>query len=175
MTVEEFRRQIDVMLSGAFLFTKHAAKVMIEGKRGGSIIHIGSTEAYQGNPMNVGYCTGKAGILSMARANAMELAPYGIRVNTITPTATDPAEMFERVTRWGRPKMTERDSSLSSFDLARRRMQLLPTKQGPSPADYGHAAAFLSSDEARFITGLDVRVDCGAVAKYWGWTEQTLT
>jgi NAD(P)-dependent dehydrogenase (short-subunit alcohol dehydrogenase family) len=176
MTVDEFRNQIDVILTGAFLFTKHAARPMMDAKRGGSIIHIGSTEAYQGNPANVGYCTAKAGILSMARANAMEFAQHGIRVNSITPTATDPAESIERLQRWGRaPAAAPKDTRLiSNPDLALRRMKLLPTRQGPSPADYGYAAAFLASDESKFSTGLDIRVDAGAVSKYWGWTDSTV-
>jgi NAD(P)-dependent dehydrogenase (short-subunit alcohol dehydrogenase family) len=175
MSVEEFRLQVDIMLTGAFIFTKHVATAMIAADRGGSIVHIGSTEAYQGNPQNVGYCTAKAGILSMARANAMEFAKHRIRVNTITPTATDPSESIERATRWGRDATEPRASTLSSPDLARRRMKLLPGGQGPSPSDYGKAIAFLASDESKFITGLDIRVDAGALSRYWGWTDTTLT
>jgi NAD(P)-dependent dehydrogenase (short-subunit alcohol dehydrogenase family) len=166
MTVAEFRRQVDLILSGTFLFTQHAARMMIERKKGGSIIHLASTEAHQGNPKNVAYCTAKSGILNMARANAVELAPYGIRVNTLTPTATDPTESVDRAERWGRPRFD------ISQHLALRRARLLPLKKAPLPRDYGAAAVFLASDEARYVTGTDLRVDAGAVAQYWGANEQ---
>jgi NAD(P)-dependent dehydrogenase (short-subunit alcohol dehydrogenase family) len=169
MSLAEFRDQVDLILCGVFVSTKVAAEAMIDGGRGGSIIHIASTEAHQGNPQNVAYTTAKAGLLNMARSNAMELVSYGIRVNTLTPTATDPTESAERAARWGRPKPDV------SGHLAFRRMRLLPTGQGPSPSDYGAAAVFLASDESRFVTGTDLRVDAGAIARYWGWGDGTLS
>jgi NAD(P)-dependent dehydrogenase (short-subunit alcohol dehydrogenase family) len=165
MTVEEFRKQVDVILAGTFLFTQHAARLMIEQKRGGSIIHIASTEAHQGNPQNVAYCTAKSGLLNMVRSNAVELAPYRIRVNSLTPTATDPTESVDRAERWGRPRWDVANA------LPLRRARLLPMKKAPSPRDYAQAAVFLASDEARYVTGIDLRVDSGAVAQYWGANE----
>ncbi len=168
MTVEEFRDQTDLILSGTFLFTQHVARSMIERKRRGSIIHIVSTEAHQGNPKNVAYCTAKAGLLNMARANAMELAEYGIRVNSLTPTATHPGEAADRAERWGRPRPDITDH------LAIKRGKLLPAGEPPAPSDYGYGAVYLASDEARMVTGFDLRVDAGAIARYWGWGKDTL-
>jgi len=166
MSVEEFRRQVDLILSGAFLFTKHVAEQMVRQGSGGSIIHIASTEAHQGNPQNVAYCTAKAGLVNMARANAMELAPYKIRVNSLTPTATDPTEAAERAVRWGRPRVDP------SGSLPLRRAKLLPLRTAPTPTDYGYAAIYLASDESRLVTGTDLRVDAGALANYWGASAQ---
>ena len=168
MPVAEFREQVDLILTGAFIFTKLVAQAMIEHKERGSIIHLASTEAHQGNPQNVAYCTAKAGILNLARANAMELARYGIRVNSLTPTATDPTESVDRAERWGRPRFD------ISNHLALKRGKLLPTGIPPSPSDYGYAAVYLASDESRYVTGTDMRVDAGAIARYWGWGEGTL-
>jgi NAD(P)-dependent dehydrogenase (short-subunit alcohol dehydrogenase family) len=167
MSVAEFRRQVDIILTGSFLVTKYAVEHMIERAEGGSVIHIASTEAHQGNPRNVAYCSAKAGILNMTRANAVELAPYRIRVNSLTPTATDPHESVDRAERWGRPRWDVSDS------LALRRAALLPLGRAPSPSDYAHAAVFLASNEAQFITGTDLRVDAGAVAQYWGASQQS--
>src|SRR6185503_9015338 len=61
VSLDEFRRQLDVSLGGALLFTKHVARQMIEHKRRGSIINIGSTEGHQGNIGNIAYGTAKAG------------------------------------------------------------------------------------------------------------------
>src|SRR5262249_39800638 len=96
VSLDEFRRQLDVCLGGTLLFAKHVARSMIDHGRRGSIIKIGSTEAHQGNIGNIAYGTAKAGLLNFTRAAAMELAEFGIRVNSLSPTGTDPAEGLER-------------------------------------------------------------------------------
>jgi NAD(P)-dependent dehydrogenase (short-subunit alcohol dehydrogenase family) len=166
MTTPEFRHQVDTILTGTFLFTKFVAQRMIAQGDGGSIIHLASTEGHQGNPQNVAYCTAKAGLLNMTRANAMELAPYRIRVNSLTPTSTDPSESVDRAERWGRPRWDVSDA------LPLRRAKLLPLRTAPSPSDYAHVALFLASDDSRLVTGIDIRVDAGAVANFWAATAQ---
>ena len=168
MPLDEWRRQTDILLTGAFLFTKHVAKQMIDLGRKGSMINIISTAGHQGEPGNIGYCTAKSGLLNFTRSVAMELAQYGIRVNSVTPTATDRSEGSQRAQRWGvdwpPPRMGQRaKGSLPDASAA------VPLQKLPSPSHYGKAAAFLASDEAEMITGLDLRVDAGAISKYWIW------
>ena len=166
MPVDEWRRQTDIILTGAFLFAKHVAHLMIEQNRKGNIINIISTAGHQGEPGNVGYGTAKAGLLNFTRSVAMELAQYGIRVNSLTPTATDSSEAQERAVRWGvdwpGPRLGQRASGL--LPDARRGAPLLKL---PGPSHYGKAAVFLASDDAEMITGFDLRVDAGAVSRYW--------
>ena len=90
----------------------------------------------------------------------MELVGHGIRVNSLTPTATDPEESFERATRWGRTvkKPEGLDRVMAPF------REGIPMKKLPVPSDYGKAAVFLASDDAAMITGTDLRVDAGAIA-----------
>ena len=165
MALDEWQRQIAVILTGTFLFTKHVAKLMIGRRRQGSIINIVSTAGHQGEPNNIAYCTAKSGLLNFTRSAAMELVPHGIRVNSITPTATDPSESLERAARWGRkPRNPEQLKEL--FEQFRTRA---PMRKLPVPLDYGKAAVFLASDDAAMITGIDLRVDAGAVARYWAW------
>ncbi len=71
-------------------------------KTGGSVINIASTAGHQGEPSNIAYSTAKCGLLNFTRSAAMELVGHGIRVNSLTPTATDPSQSFERAARWGR-------------------------------------------------------------------------
>src|SRR6266851_3806272 len=103
MPLEEWTRQTAIILTGTFLFTKYVARLMIEQGRKGNIINIISTAGHQGQPRNVGYCTGKSGLLNFTRSVAMELAEHGIRVNSLTPTATDSAEGMARAAEWGVP------------------------------------------------------------------------
>jgi NAD(P)-dependent dehydrogenase (short-subunit alcohol dehydrogenase family) len=170
MPSDEWRRQIDIILTGYFLFSKYAAQMMIDLGRHGNIINIVSTEGHQGNVGSIGYGTAKAGLLNFTRQCAMELAEYGIRVNSLTPTATDPREGMARADRWGvtwGPPRSAFASGLSGLIEERRKMT--PMLKLPSPSDYAKAAVFLASDDASMITGLDLRVDAGNIAKYWGW------
>jgi NAD(P)-dependent dehydrogenase (short-subunit alcohol dehydrogenase family) len=171
LTAEEFRRQIDVSLIGALLFTKHVARDLIRSKKPGSVISIISTEGHQGNPGNVGYGAVKAGLLNFTRSVAMELAPYGIRVNSLSPTGTDPAEGLQRAAAWGvtweagqgRPPNPDTTSGDQGVPLGKR----------PSPRHYAKGAVFLASDDAEMITGFDLRIDAGTVARYWRWNPGT--
>src|SRR5260221_2627883 len=131
MPLDEWRRQLEIILTGAFLFTKHVASSMIEQGRKGSIINIISTAGHQGEPNNIAYCTAKAGLLNFTRSAAMELVAHGIRVNSLTPTATDPAESLERAARWGR-QGPNADRYKQAFEPFRTRV---PMQELPSPRD----------------------------------------
>ena len=162
MPLARWTRQLAVNLTGTFLVTQQVASVMVEQNRGGSIIVIVSTAGHQGQPGNIGYCTSKSGLLNFTRAAAMDLAPHRIRVNSLTPTATDVTESAERAVAWGRARPEPRGRLL---DFAK----MIPTGQLPSPRHYARAAVFLASDDSEMITGFDLRVDAGAIAKYWPW------
>lgn len=168
MPLDEWRQQTDVIMTGAFLFTKYVAKQMIDLGRRGNMINIISTAGHQGEPGNIGYCTGKSGLLNFTRSVAMELAQYGIRVNSLTPTATNSAEGTERAQSWGVDWPPPRRGQRAKGSLPDARTAV-PLQKLPSPSHYGKAAAFLASDEAEMITGLDIRVDAGAISKYWIW------
>ena len=163
MPLDRWNRQLAVNLTGTFLCTKHVARLMVAEGVTGSILVIVSTAGHQGQAANIGYCTSKSGLLNFTRAAAMDLARYGIRVNSLTPTATDPEESVERAVAWGRPRPQRRAGGTLEF------RKMVPMGRLPSPRHYARAAVFLASDEADMITGLDLRVDAGAVAKYWPW------
>ena len=99
----------------------------------------------------------------------MELATHGIRVNSLTPTATDPSESVERAARWGARRQP--------VPTSQRRLRVVPPPhpdaEAPCPSDYGRAAAFLASHDAAMITGTDLRIDAGAIARYWAWDPST--
>ncbi|HTT81232.1 MAG TPA: SDR family oxidoreductase [Stellaceae bacterium] len=165
MPFAEFEQQTKIILGGSFLFTKHVAKRMIE-RGGGAIINIISTAGHQGEPGNIAYSTAKAGLLNFTRSAAMELVRYNIRVNSLTPTATDRSESYDRAERWGRTVARPNSPAAQAGNAFRSRV---PMQRLPVPSDYGHAAVFLASDNAAMITGTDLRVDAGAIARYWAW------
>jgi NAD(P)-dependent dehydrogenase (short-subunit alcohol dehydrogenase family) len=165
MSLAEWRKQTDVILTGAFLLTKYVAQSMIARAVAGRILNIISTAGHQGEPGNIAYSTAKCGLLNFTRSAAMELVGHNIRVNSLTPTATDPAESYERAARWGREARSPAASTAAMEPFRRG----VPMQKLPKPTDYGLAAAFLVSDEAAMITGADLRVDAGALARYWAW------
>jgi len=162
MPVERWNRQLAVNLTGTFLCTKHVARLMVEQRRRGSIVVIVSTAGHQGQAGNIAYSTSKSGLLNFARAAAMDLARHGIRVNSLTPTATDTEEAAKRAVAWGRPRPEARAPGLDF-------PKMVPMGKLPTPRHYARAVVFLAGDDAEMITGTDLRVDAGAIAKYWPW------
>jgi len=167
MKIEDWREAVLSFPSAGLLTTKHAAKAMIAGGQCGSIIHLLSTAAHFGQPAGAAYCAAKAALLNLARCAAMDLAPYGIRVNTITPCAMEhqlwthmKAEIEDEkfVLRKDRPHYS-RDDFLKSIPLGRF----------PRASDLAWAAVFLASDESSFLTGIDIPVDGGLRFKYPAW------
>jgi len=167
MKIEDWREAVLSFPSAGLLTTKHAAKAMIAGGQRGSIIHLLSTAAHFGQPAGAAYCAAKAALLNLARCAAMDLAPYGIRVNTITPCAMEhqlwthmkvEIEDEKFVLRKDRPHYS-RDDFLKSIPLGRF----------PRASDLAWAAVFLASDESSFLTGIDIPVDGGLRFKYPAW------
>ncbi|MEP7114955.1 MAG: SDR family oxidoreductase [Ilumatobacteraceae bacterium] len=161
MPVEEFRRQVDICLTGALVFTKAAAESMIAAGRGGSIINVLSTAAWQGQAGNIGYSTAKSGLINFTRSAAMELAAHDIRVNGFTPTATQPGSLEH--------EMMLRAAKSPDNEYANDFYGSMPMKRLPAPADYVPSVVFLASDDSSMITGSNITVDGGATAKYWPW------
>ncbi len=174
-SLEFFNRAIEVAGAGTFLNTKHAAVAMIERDIRGSIVNVLSSNAWQGAPGVIAYAFHKGGLANFTRAAAMDLAPYGIRVNSYSPTAPRPdnpellAELPESggLRRHFKPP-GERPGwwrDVGTMDV-RANMPMAPS----TPTDIGHCVAWLCSDYARLITGCDFVIDGGARAKYWGYT-----
>jgi NAD(P)-dependent dehydrogenase (short-subunit alcohol dehydrogenase family) len=153
MPLGEWTRQIAIILTGTFLCTKHVGQSMIDQGRRGSIINIISTAGHQGEPWNIGYCTGKSGLLNFTRSAAMELAEFGICVNSLTTTATDTAEGMARAAEWGVPFRRPSNPSPRRRGFLGPGVPGVPLGRLPSPTDYAKAAVFLASDDAAMITG----------------------
>ena len=175
-SLEDFNRAITIAVNGAFLYTKYGALAMIEQGVRGSIVNILSCIAWQGAAGFVAYATHKGGLANFTRAAAMDLAPYGIRVNSFSPAAPRP-DNPELLAEWKKTGRTERRSvavrrgmpdwwrSPGTYDVRAQ----IPMGEPATPTDIGHLIAWLSSDYARLITGCDFTADGGARAKHWSF------
>jgi NAD(P)-dependent dehydrogenase (short-subunit alcohol dehydrogenase family) len=160
MPLDAFRQQVDISLAGTFIMTKLVAQSMIERSINGSLINVLSTAAWQGQAGNIGYCTAKSGLINFTRSAAMELAPYGIRVNSFTPTSTMPDDPELRASFASAVTALQ---EAGTIDFAGRN----PWHRLPTPSDYVASVVFLASDDSAMMTGSNITVDGGALAKYW--------
>lgn len=148
-TLEEWKRVIEVNLTGPYLFAKHAARVMAE-RGGGVIVNIVSTRALQSEPNTEPYSASKGGLLALTHALAMSLAPYKIRVVAVSPGWVDTSE-------WQLPP--------SEPQLTRLDHEQHPAGRVGKPEDIAALVAFLASDEASWITGANFVIDGGMTVK----------
>jgi NAD(P)-dependent dehydrogenase (short-subunit alcohol dehydrogenase family) len=137
-------RVLDTNLKSVFLCAHRAAWLMARGN-GGSIISLSSGGATRAHRGNVAYDASKGGIEAFTRAAAVDLALYGIRVNAVAPGSI----------RTG--PMTDED--------ARSRGETIPLGHIGQPEEIAAAAAFLASEDARYITGQTIVVDGGLLSQ----------
>jgi NAD(P)-dependent dehydrogenase (short-subunit alcohol dehydrogenase family) len=155
LSEENWQELMNLNLKGMFLTCKHVLPVMRKQKHG-IIINISSTASVCSRP-TLTYKTAKAGVNAMTQNLAIENAPYGIRVNAILPGYMDTPIAIERRAR-------ERGVDREIIRRERDAQVPLGGKMGTA-WDVAAAAAFLASDEARYITGILLPVDGGLSAR----------
>jgi SDR family mycofactocin-dependent oxidoreductase len=152
-TAQQWRTVIDVNLIGAWNTCRAAIPHLVE--RGGALINVSSAAGIKGSPLHIPYTASKHGVVGMSKALANELAAMNIRVNTVHPTGV-PTGM--------------QPASLHSL-LHEQRADLGPIFQNALPivmaeaVDISNAVLFLVSDEARYVTGLEFKVDAGVTIR----------
>ncbi|MGH3098109.1 MAG: SDR family NAD(P)-dependent oxidoreductase [Streptosporangiales bacterium] len=144
MTAEQWREVVDTNLTGTFLATQAAARVMREAG-GGSITHIASIEGSHPAWSHAHYTASKAAVLAHAKSAALEYGRDAIRVNAVSPGLVDNGSL-----RTGWPEGVE------------RWLHAAPLGRLGAGADIGNACVFLASPLASWITGHDLVVDGGA-------------
>ena len=158
-----WQTMIDINLTGVWHTAKAAIPHLIEGGHGGSIIITSSAAGLQAYQNIAHYVSAKHGVVGLMRTLALELAPHFIRVNSLHPTQVDtPMIQNEPTWRLFRPDLehpTEAD-----FAPASQAMNALPIPW-VDPVDISNAVLYLASDESRYVTGVTLPVDAGAVIK----------
>lgn len=148
--LDDWNRTIGVLLTGAFLGIKHAARVMIP-QRSGAILCVASTAAVMGGLGPHAYTAAKHGVVGLTKSAASELAQYGVRVNAVAPGNTVTAMTASLLT-----------GDASDHEGARQRIAAgSPLGIAGAPEDPAYAMLYLASDEARFVTGHTLLVDAG--------------
>lgn len=134
-----------------FAMTAQAvARAMVRGGRGGAITAIASVDGVHAAPRHAAYGAAKAGLISLVKTMAVELAPHGIRVNAISPGTIKTPRTLQS------GKVAEFDARIGGSNI--------PFKRSGATDDIGKAALFLSSDLAAYVTGHNLAVDGGWLA-----------
>lgn len=143
---EQWNSLVDINMKGTYLISKHVIEVM--KNRGGTIINNSSTLGLKPVPNTAAYSAAKAGVVSLTKSMALELASVGIRVNCICPGVVE-------------TPIHEEIHGVNTDDFLNKMAAFHPIGRVGAPEDVAYAALFLASDESSWITGAILPVDGG--------------
>ena len=154
LSEEEWDRVIRITLTGTFLCCRAAGAIM-ERQESGSIVNLASINGQNPAALVAAYNVAKAGVISLTRTMAVELAAYGVRVNAVSPGPV--------YTDFNRSNMLQRSRSLgiTEEEMIERVRSAVPLGRWGDPSDIAAAVAFLCSADANWVTGEVLRVSGG--------------
>lgn len=154
LSVADWRRMLDVHVTGAFLAVR-AALDALRASGGGAIVNVSSTGALVGHPRLAAYSAAKSALIGFSRQLAVDLAPDGIRVNVVAPGDTRTPMTVPLYERLGRGDLGAGEAQIAARNLLGRLGE---------PHEIASAIAFLLSEEASFVTGALLVIDGGSTA-----------
>jgi 3-oxoacyl-[acyl-carrier protein] reductase len=147
----QWRKVIDVNLTGSFLMSKVFGRLIVEGGRGGSIVNISSIAGKAFSPATSAYAASKAGLQALTACMAGEVGKQGVRVNAICPGIIDTSRMDDL----GRGDVWEQLISAR-----------VPLGRAGTGEDIAHIVVYLCSDQGSWVTGQSWNVDGGTVVQH---------
>jgi NAD(P)-dependent dehydrogenase (short-subunit alcohol dehydrogenase family) len=155
LELQDWRRVLDVNLTGTFLTTKVFARRMIDQGEGGRLILTSSLFGLRGGVENGAYSASKFGVIGLAQSLAAELAPHGILVNAVCPGQID-TEMMQQLFR-DRAALTGKTEE----EVARTLVSRIPLGRLGNLPELADTYVYLASDLSRYVTGQSLVVDGG--------------
>lgn len=157
LSEEDWLKQITYNLTSVFLTCKHVLPIM-KAQKSGSIVNTASTSGIRWTgAAQVGYAAAKAGVIQFSRVTAVEYAPWNVRVNTVVPGQMHTPMVEARLAQ-------QREGGDVAALLAKRQSRIPLPFMGDG-RDTAQAALYLASDDSRFVTGTEIRVDGGMSAR----------
>jgi NAD(P)-dependent dehydrogenase (short-subunit alcohol dehydrogenase family) len=160
--VDELRALLDVNVTGVFAVLSAAAATMVTAGRGGAAVLTASMAGVTGAPNMSAYSATKAAVIGLAKSAAKDLAPVSVRVNSVSPGFIGPGRMWERQVA----AQAEAGSQYYGTDpatVAEQMRALIPMRRCGTTEEVARVVAFLLSDEASYLTGINVEIAGGSV------------
>lgn len=157
-SLDLWNRNINVLTTGYFLMARETFKIMKRQDCGGSIIFVGSKNALVASANAAAYCTAKAAELQLARAVALEGAPFGVRCNVVNP---DAVIRGSKIWSGDWKKARAQAYSITEAELEEHYRQRSLLKRNVYPEDIAEAITFFASDVSAKSTGNIINVDAG--------------
>jgi len=158
MSEDEYDLLLNVNLKGIY-FCCHYAIPHLKKQKSGIIINLASVAGHIGQAEHALYCSTKHGVIGMTKALALDLAPYNIRVNSVSPGATDTPMLVSDVTKQAKDRGLDYETVKKEFE-----------REGvmgrwAQPEEIAKGILFLATDESSYMTGADLLLDGGWTAR----------
>jgi NAD(P)-dependent dehydrogenase (short-subunit alcohol dehydrogenase family) len=159
---DDARRVFEVNVLGAFTVLSAVSAAMVAAGQAGSIVSSASMAGVTGAPNMSAYSASKAAIIGLTKSAAKDLAPFGIRVNAVSPAFIGPGRMWEN-------QVASQAATRSPYfadhpsEVARQMIGMVPLGRYGSTDEVASVVAFLLSDDASYLTGINVEISGGSV------------
>ncbi|CAK9050668.1 2, partial [Durusdinium trenchii] len=158
--IEDFARVVNINVTGSFVMLQTVAKAMISSKTTGSIVNTASVAALRGTPTMSAYVASKSALIGLTMSTAKDLAPFGIRVNAVSPALIGPGFMWDRQNELhaqsGSPYFSRDPETVASA-----KVNSVPLKRLGSIDEVVQSVAFLLSSSSSYVTGTNLVVSGG--------------
>ena len=160
--LDDARRVVEINVLGLMTVLAVAARAIVAGGHGGAIVNVASMAGVSGAPNMPAYSASKAAVIGLTKAAAKDLAPAGIRVNAVSPGFIGPGTMWEK-------QVTEQATVGSQYyaddpvAVARQMVESVPLRRHGSAHEVAKVVAFLLSDAASYVNGVNIEVSGGGI------------
>jgi NAD(P)-dependent dehydrogenase (short-subunit alcohol dehydrogenase family) len=159
--LDDARRVVEVNVLGAMTVLAAVGRAMIAAGSGGAVVNVASMAGVSGAPNMPAYAASKAAVIGLTKAAAKDLAPHGIRVNAVSPACIGPGRMWDtQVAR--QAAAGSQYYAADPVEVAAQMIGMVPMRRYGSVHEVATVVAFLLSDDASYLTGVNVEVSGGS-------------
>jgi NAD(P)-dependent dehydrogenase (short-subunit alcohol dehydrogenase family) len=159
--LDDARKVIEVNVIGVLNVLTIVAAAMTAAGRGGAIVNTASMAGVGGAPNMPAYSASKAAVIGMTKTAAKDLAPAGIRVNAVSPAFIGPGRMWDRQVEL-QAAVGSQYYATSFDEVSAQMINMVPLRRYGSTEEVAKVVAFLLSEEASYVTGINIEIAGGA-------------
>ncbi len=161
MESDEVAKVLAVNVLGVFNVIAETSAALISAGLAGSIVNTASMAGVGGAPNMAGYSASKAAVIGLTKSTSKDLAPFGIRVNAVSPAFIGPGAMWERQVEMQAATGSQYYSS-DPAEVAKQMIGMVPLRRYGTTGEVASVVAFLLSDAASYLTGVNIEISGGS-------------